>query len=208
MTDPHKAGQERSFINEARRAQIVEAAVVTLDEIGYVNASLAQIAKRAGISTSLISYHFKDKQDLMDYALMSLLSAVEAYVLQRTKIEITVRDKLRTYIQSSLAYMGTHPRHHIALLEIVFNARTSENVPYYKLPGNEEDRLGLELEQLLREGQSKGEFREFNLAAMANAIRGAIDEYLSNPDAAAKLDLETYGTELVKIFDRATAWKE
>lgn len=42
---------KQSFIAEARREQIIEAAINTLDEIGYVKASLAQIAKNAGIST-------------------------------------------------------------------------------------------------------------------------------------------------------------
>ena len=55
MTNDKEADERQSFIAEARREQIIEATIATLDEIGYVNASLAQIAKRAGISTPLIS---------------------------------------------------------------------------------------------------------------------------------------------------------
>jgi hypothetical protein len=66
MKNIDKEETKQSFIAEARRAQIIEAAIRTLDEIGYVQASLAQIAKRAGISTALISYHFSDKDDLMN----------------------------------------------------------------------------------------------------------------------------------------------
>src|SRR5689334_8077765 len=40
---------------EEKQSFIAEAATVTLDEIGYANASLAQIAKCAGSSTALIS---------------------------------------------------------------------------------------------------------------------------------------------------------
>ena len=36
----------------ARRAQIVTAAIDTIAELGYGNASLARIAKRAGISST------------------------------------------------------------------------------------------------------------------------------------------------------------
>ncbi|GAB2696554.1 TetR family transcriptional regulator [Paenibacillus thermoaerophilus] len=78
------AHEKQSFIAKARRAQIIDAAIATLDEIGYVNTSLAQIAKRAGISTALISYHFKDKNDLMDHTLMTLLHDEASYVMERT----------------------------------------------------------------------------------------------------------------------------
>ena len=158
-----KSEEKTSFIAEARRAQIIDAAIVTLDEIGYVNASLAQIAKRAGISTPLISYHFKDKNDLMDHTLMALIARSNTYIMDRTNAGSTARDKLHKFISSSLAYQGTHPQHYTALIEIVFNARTPDNVPYYKLNDGEEDPLLHELQQILLEGQNKGEFREFKV---------------------------------------------
>jgi len=42
---------KNTFIQEARKQQIIEATITPLDDIGYVKASLAQIAKRASIST-------------------------------------------------------------------------------------------------------------------------------------------------------------
>lgn len=77
-------------------------------------------------------------------------------MLERTKAENTAREKLHAYITASLAYQGTHSKHNIALLEIVFNARTPENVPYYKLSDDEEEPVILELKQILRDGQIKG----------------------------------------------------
>ncbi|PEJ81757.1 TetR family transcriptional regulator, partial [Bacillus pseudomycoides] len=41
--------KEMSFIEKARRAQIVECAIETIAEVGYAQASLGQIAKRAKI---------------------------------------------------------------------------------------------------------------------------------------------------------------
>jgi TetR/AcrR family transcriptional regulator, transcriptional repressor of bet genes len=197
-----KEDERQSFITEARRAQIVDAAITTLDEIGYANASLAQIARRAGISTALISYHFHDKSDLMNQTLLTLLAEHTSYVLARTQAEPTALDALHTYIIASLAYQGTHPRHNTALLEIIFHARTPEGVAYYKLEDEEEEPLLLELKQILRQGQIKGEFRDFNVVVMANVIRGAIGEYLLNPNLIREIALETYSDELVAIFDR------
>lgn len=202
MTGNKKADEKQSFIGEARREQIIEAASATLNEIGYANASLAQIAKRAGISTALISYHFKDKRDLMDHTLMALVNGLSVYVLERTSAAVSARDKLYVFIISSLAYQATRPRQFTALVEIVFHARTDEDVPYYKL-NDEPDPLVSALHHLLSEGQSSGEFRAFNVFVMVNAIQGAIGEYMLNPYLSAHVDLEAYGTELVRIFESA-----
>ena len=50
-----------SFIEKARRTQIIECAIETIAEVGYAQASLGQIAKRAQISKGVISYHFANK---------------------------------------------------------------------------------------------------------------------------------------------------
>jgi len=205
MMGDKKADEKQSFITEARRAQIVEAAISTLDEIGYVNASLAQIAKRASISTALISYHFNDKNDLMNHTLMTLLAESTSYVLERLEAGNTAREKLRIFVESKLAYQGTHPKHNAAMIEIVFNARTPENVPYYKLADDEDDPIINALEQILSEGQADGEFRKFDVHIMANAIQGAIGEYPMNPNLASNVDLESYSAELVMLFDRAVS---
>src|SRR5690625_5028884 len=98
MKESQKNEEKQSFIAEARREQIVEAAIKTLDEIGYVNTSLAQIAKRARISTALISYHFTDKNDLMNHVLMKLLEGSTSYILERVRQERAPYEKLHTFI--------------------------------------------------------------------------------------------------------------
>lgn len=200
----NSTGEKSSFISEARREQIMDAAIQTLDDIGYVSASLAQIAKRAGISTALISYHFADKYDLMNQLLMKLIERSTSYIMERVRRENTATDKLNAFIVASLAYQGTHPAHYAALLEIVFNARSPDNIPYYKLSDeDEEDLIMQELQQILREGQETGEFGEFHVDVMTNMIQGSIGEYMLNFAVTKKVDLETYSNELVKIIHRA-----
>lgn len=195
--------RKQSFIAEARREQIIDAAIHTLDEIGYVKASLAQIAKKARISTGLISYHFSDKNDLMNQLLIKLIERSSSYILERVNKEDTPRNKLNAFISASLAYQGTHHEHNIALLEIVFNARTPDNIPYYKLSDEEEDPVMHELQQILRDGQKQGVFGDFNVDVMCNLIQGAIGEYMLNTAITKKVDLETYSSELVNIVEKA-----
>lgn len=195
--------EKQTFITEARRTQIVNAAIMTLDEIGYIHTSMAQIAKRAEISTALISYHFRDKNDLMDYTLMKLVTDMSNYVLDRTKAALGPSDKLRAYIEGSIAYQSDNPSCHIALVEIIFHARTADNVPYYKMNDDEEDPLESELQRILLLGQKQKEFGDFDVRIMTAAIRGAIDEYTLNGKLKGYVDSQSYSAELVKVFNRA-----
>jgi TetR/AcrR family transcriptional regulator, transcriptional repressor of bet genes len=205
MKEQNRKEEKQSFISEARREQIIGAAIKTLDEIGYVNASLSQIAKRAGISTGLISYHFSDKGDLMNHLLTKLVERMAEYVLERAQRESTPSGKLEAFIEASLAYQGTHPERNTALLEIVFNARTPDNIPYYKLQDGEddEDPVLAELLRILRQGQAQGEFGGFHVEVMASMIQGAIGEYMMPSAVTQKVDLETYTAELVKMVRQA-----
>jgi len=195
--------EEQSFISDARRTQIIEATIATLNEIGFVRASLAQIAKRAGISTALISYHFGDRMDLINRTIQTLIEDNASFVLERVKAGRNCRERVHLFITSSLEYQETYPERFVALVEIVFNARTPDNTPYYKLNDDADtEPLLLELRTILRDGQVSGEFGEFDLMIMANTIQGAIGEYAA-PGVASRMDAASYGAELVKIFDRA-----
>jgi AcrR family transcriptional regulator len=199
----NKEEEKSSFIAGARREQIIEASIKTLDEIGYAKASLAQIAQRAGISTALISYHFADKNDLMNHLLIKLLEKSTSYILERVHRESTPEEKLDSFIVASLAYQSTHLAHNTSLLEIVFNARTPDNIPYYKLSDDEDDLLLRELQQILYDGQKQGVYRTFNVNVMCSMIQGAIGEYMPISAVTKKVDLETYSSELVKIINQA-----
>ena len=50
--DQGGASERQSFIEIARRKQIIECAIDAIAELGFAQASLAQIAKRAGVSTA------------------------------------------------------------------------------------------------------------------------------------------------------------
>lgn len=193
---------KRSFIEEARRAQIIAAAIETLAEIGYGKASLAQIAKRAKISPSLIPYHFTDKDALIYQTLNDITTSWDTSVQTAVATGTTAGGQLRLYIQASLTYIGTRPTHFAALIEILFNARTPGGVLLYRI---DEEEPGLTLlKSVLTHGQETGEFRAFDVHATAIAIRGAINEFFGEMHKPY-VDLESYTAEVVALFARATA---
>ena len=198
------AGQEeRSFIEIARRAQIIECAINAIAELGYAKASLAEIAKRAGVSKGVISYHFAGKSELIQQVVNSLLEKGEAMMVPRVIAERGAIAMLRAYIETNIEFLGSHHTHVQAVMNISVSARDDEGMPIIDL-FRPLKQLASELEKLLLYGQQRGEFREFSTKAMAITIRSAIDAIAALLTLDPKLDLESYAKELVTLFDLAT----
>jgi AcrR family transcriptional regulator len=195
-------GQKRpSFIEAARRAQLIECAIETIATLGYAQASLAQIARRANISKSVITYYFASKEELLEQVVTEIYTAAVQAVTPQIAAQPTAQLRLQAYIRSAVDYIGTHRMQMVALLEIALNFRTADGKLRYS--GTEEWILTA-LEALLRQGQEEGGFRAFDLRVMAVAIRRAIDAVAPLFAANPNLDVESYAQELVTLFDRAT----
>jgi TetR/AcrR family transcriptional regulator, fatty acid metabolism regulator protein len=198
------SGQDdRSFIEIARRAQIVECAIDAIAELGYANASLAEIARRAGISKGVISYHFAGKQELVEQVVSAVLEKAGDAMLPRIFAEHSAAGMLRAYIVSNLEFLGTHLKYIRAVMNIAVGARGVDGKPMIDLTLMFEPAVE-KLEELLRNGQARGEFREFSPRVMAVTIRNAIDAIPLLLAADPKLDLNLYANELATLFDVAT----
>lgn len=183
----------------ARRAQIIVAAIDTIAELGYGNASFARIAKRAGISsTRLISYHFDDKAELVRAVVGAVLAEAGDYMRKRLHAAGTRTEQLAAYIESNLEFIAEHRTAIRAVIEIEANARADDGTPLIRSE-SAEDPLDL-LATLFRDGQQAAEFRAFDPRVMAVTLRAAIDAAAATPD----LDPHAYAAELVTIFVLAT----
>ena len=193
--------EKRSFIENARRAQIVAAAIETIAELGYAKASLARIAKRAGISKGVISYHFAGKDDLIDQIVQDAF-AEAAKVRQQIQGQPTAAAKLRAFIELNLHALRDQRTYILALVEIFTNVRDAEGKVRYDFM---EDAPALEmLEQVLREGQQSGEFRDFPARVMAVTVQSAVDGAVMQLAAHPDMDLDSHVRELVELFDIGT----
>jgi AcrR family transcriptional regulator len=196
-------GQKRpTFIEAARRAQLIECAIETMATLGYAQASLAQVAKRANISKSVITYYFTSKEELIEQVVTEIYTAAVQAVTPQIAAQPTARLRLQAYIRSAVDYIGTHRMRMVALLEIVLNFRTADGKLRYS--GTTQEWILTALEALLRQGQEEGEFRAFDLRVMAVTIRRAIDAVAPLLAAHPNLDTDSYARELVTLFDRAT----
>lgn len=195
-------GDKQSFIAEARKEQIIQACIDTLEELGYTNVSLTKIAKKAKVSTGLISYHFSDKMDLISQTLLYLLNKKLDFISGKVVQEETPISQLEAYIEASLAYQVANYKNNIALIEIVFNAQNEEGIPYYRVDNEEEeDPLNTFIKEILIEGQQKQEFsNEFDAEMICVLIQGAIEESMLKHKNS--FNFEKYKDELIKIVTK------
>jgi AcrR family transcriptional regulator len=193
----------RTFINEARRAQIMAAAITTIAELGYAKASFARITEAAGLSSPrMISYHFTDKDGLIHEILRHVYGAGAAFIAERVAAATTATDRLTAYLQANLQFIHQHSAEMIALNEIGPHVRTPTDRPYTSVSAQEPGVVSLE--KLLGQGQTDGEFRDFDTRSMAVIIRSAVDRAAERLREEPDFDFDTYAREVVTTFTIAT----
>ncbi len=179
------------------------AAIDTIAEVGYAQASMSRIAERVGITKGVIAYHFDGKEELIREIVTEVMAEAGEYMVPRITAESTGPGMLRAWIESNLTFMGEHRNHLVAVVEIARNARAADGS---RLFDNSRLEAGAAaLEQMLTRFQAAGEFRAgFDPRVMATAIRGAIDAVPARLARDRELDLDHYGRELADLFCRAT----
>jgi AcrR family transcriptional regulator len=111
--------KEPRNLNERRRDQIVRAAVQLFSDHGYFPTTIEDIANEVKVSKGLIYLYFKDKNDLLFYALRFVLERYATEVLPKLRRTqnplVALRGALRAYcrlvndyrFETELAYRAT-----------------------------------------------------------------------------------------------------
>lgn len=192
----------RTFLDEQRRTQLVNAAIEVIAERGYANTSLAQVAEHASTSKGVLLYHFDGKSELINQVVAEVLATATAQVAPKVAAETTPAGKLRAFIAARIGFLTTHRAHMQALLDIWISHRAPDG--RMVLDADTAEPNLARIEELLAAGQRSGEFRAFPTRPMAvvisQAIDGALLQLINHPD----LDLAEFARETVTIFDLAT----
>jgi AcrR family transcriptional regulator len=195
---------KRTFVDEARRAQLVRCAIEAIAELGLPRASLAEIGRRAGVTKAAIFYHFANRDELIREVLVVALTEGAEFMAERVRRQPTPADELRAYIEANIEYIATHRDAVKALVAIAMNF-TDEDGRAKLLPDSSVYAESLApLQDILRRGQEAGQFGAFDTRTTAMTIRAAIDAIGPQLTALPDLDLAGYTTDLVALFDRAT----
>ena len=191
--------EKKTFIEEARRKQIIDAALQTIAEQGYTQTSFAEIAKSLGITKGLIAYHFNGKHDLITSAIHTILTRQGAYIRGRVEEEIKGSAKLRAYIESSFEYISQNRSQFVALVDLWGSFTSPEEKKAFS--DSAYDPCRAHLKKIFRIGAEQKEFTKFDEQSMASVVQGAIDgimlQWVFDPKA---VDLQESSRELSEMF--------
>lgn len=201
-----KNSQEQSFIDRARREQIMAACMTVLAEQGYPNASLQRVADQAGISKGLISYYFENRDALMRETLFSGYERLGQEVMSQVDLTSPPPTVLRQLILVSARVSLKNSAMQHAMTEIISNLRntTAEK----KLDFADRDATYSGIEQLYRTGQQTGHFRDFDVRAMAVLHQGAIDSMFLYLASHPETDPEPFADQIASFLVAAVLYSE
>jgi AcrR family transcriptional regulator len=199
---------EVTFIQAARRAQIVQGAIEVVAEIGWAKTSIRKIADHVGLAMSAVLYHFGTKDKLVEAIIEAMYAAAFDIVGPAIERETTAHGKLAAYIRASVTYFDTHRTHLAALTQIATGIPTpgGRSIEDLRLSDEVAERIAaLDPRAILAAGQADGEFRDFPVESLAIALRGAVNAVVEKILREPEFDAWSYGEDLVRIFGDAVA---
>lgn len=198
-----RGAKRNSFIERARRQQILEVSINGITNQGYKNISMADIATEAGVSKGLLYYHFKSKTELVGEIWSAFIDELFDYRKACVDAQTSASEKLRVYVMSHFDFLRANVNKFVALFEIGLDLKSKGKRSPWTAGINE--RCFRYLGSILLFGQSNGEFRSFSPEKFAPVIQGAIDgialQWFSDPEGVDLADCED---ELQKMIELST----
>jgi AcrR family transcriptional regulator len=203
-------GTSQTFTQVKRRDQLVECAIDAIVELGFQRASVAEVARRAGVSKGVVTYHFPAKEELIRAVVADVLGTMVEYLEPRllaTEPGTYPERYAAVYITEWVGYLRSHPRPVIALVRIYSSFRDELGQPDTALRALLDARSTdiTIMTQVLELGQARGTLGVFSAPIVAATVKAALDDLMLQFAANPALDLDAYGAELAALFERATA---
>lgn len=87
-----------------RRQQLIDATLAAVNELGFAETSISQIAQRAGVSTGIISHYFGGKNGLIEATMRYLLQQLAKTVAEmQTQVDATPEQRLIAIVRGNFA---------------------------------------------------------------------------------------------------------
>ena len=197
----NRTGEPSTFTQRKRRDQLVDCAIDAIVELGFQGTSVAEVARRAGVSKGVVTYHFAAKDDLIFAVVAEIFDSI------KEALELRLRDTaparfVADYINAWVDYYRTQTRYVLAIREIWGNFRDEGGQQHFG-PQAVAGELGV-VQQVLEYGQADDSLGNFDARVMAVTIKASLDALLNQLADDPDLDLDGYGAELVSLFERAT----
>lgn len=164
----------RPNVEEQRRREILEAACEAIEERGFADARIADIAERANTSSGTVHYYFSSKEDVLHQALrFSFESSLERQVAELAKIT-SARAALLKLIELNLPEDREVVQEWVLWMEFWIEALHRPDMR----PVNEElyGHWRAVVTEIIVSGQESGEFKQDVVATdLANRFVALLD---------------------------------
>lgn len=92
-----------------RRQQLIDATLAAVNELGFAETSISQIARRAGVSTGIISHYFQGKNGLIEATMRYLLQQLcKAVAEMQAQVDATPEQRLIAIVRGNFASSQTN----------------------------------------------------------------------------------------------------
>jgi len=114
--------QERVIEDTGRRNERVESIIKSAYEImgrnGFVNVSLSDIAREAGVSKALLHYYFKNKEELVGEIYNYAMSEYLAIAVSIFSEKVSLEEKIGRIFDAFYAYIQKNPDWFVVVMEL------------------------------------------------------------------------------------------
>ncbi len=187
-----------------RRKQLVEAAIAVIHEQGFANATVARIARWAGISSGMVHHYFRDKDDLLFATVRHLLSELRADAVGRLSTASSPQQRVCAIIDACFGQAQFEEQVFSAWLALYGNARHSERLRKIVLLYHRRLKSSLvhELRRLLPEAEALR--LADGIGAMIDGLwlRYALTGKPDKPETPRALTRDYLGASLERAFNR------
>lgn len=167
----------RHDIKEARKDRIIDAALHVFAEKGYADATMTDIAKKAGVSTPVLYGYFKTKEDLL-FTIPEKLSEEPVHALELAlPFFRKSEDKIRFIVDGYLNLYESNPHYaSLVMLQLKTNRNFLKTKAYVTI-----QKVARTLLDSIREGINDGTFKENTDALLVRSmILGTIEHLCIN----------------------------
>ena len=154
------------------KQRILSVAAEIMNQKGYPESNISEVASRAGIKEPIIYQYFRGKEDLLFAVVEEHMDEFLQYLNEHLQGIVGARNKLRKLIWAHLRFNDVN-REYITLV----NLECRSNLNFYQTKAYELiKRYAHILNQILGEGVKKGIFRpDINLILVRDLILGLVD---------------------------------
>lgn len=177
--------KSKSDIINLRRAQLTRAAYKVVGQKGYYEFTIRDIAREAGLSTGLVHYYFKNKEDLLLNLLKEINKNMTTILVRNISTVTDPREKLNIFMTQAFNLVINEKDYFYIVIDFWTQVNKNERMKRanIKLFKSYRDECAV----IIREGIEKGVFSrvdvEYTAAVIISILQGLIIQYVIDSHA-------------------------